>query len=155
MRCLMTKTHQQSLIPFDDAARESVEKLKPGAGVFVEIKKSRNVKFHRKFFTLLKLAYDIWEPEEKTYKGQPIAKSFDRFRKDITILAGHYNAVFCINGEVRLEAKSIAFDQCEEEEFEKVFKGVLDVVWNKILREANYRTPEDVENTVNQLLAYS
>jgi hypothetical protein len=151
----MTKTPQQALVPFDEAARESIGKLKPGAGVFVEIKRARNVAFHRKFFTLLNLAFDIWEPEAKTYKGQQLAKDFERFREDITILAGHYDAVYCINGEVKLKAKSIAFANCDEEEFERVYKGVLDVVWAKILKQANYQTPEDVDRVVNQLLAYS
>lgn len=156
MRLLMTKTPQQALVPFDAAARELIEKLKVGASVWVEVKRARNAKFHRKLFSLLNLAYDLWEPEAKTYKGQPIAKNFDGFRRDIIILAGHYEAVYSLNGDVRLDAKSIAFDKCDEDEFEEIYKGVLNVVWDKVLRQvAGYGTPEDVDRVVNQLLAYS
>ena len=155
MRLLMTKTQQQALVPFDDMAREAVAKLKPGAGVFVEMKRVRNIRFHRKFFALLNLAFELWEPEQKTWKGHALTKNFERFRDDITILAGHYEAVFDINGNVKLKPKSISFANCDEDEFERVYKGVLDVVWDKILKQANYESPEDVDRVVNQLLAYS
>ena len=35
----------------------------------------RNVKFHRKAFSLFKLAFDVWEPVTPLeYKGQPVER---------------------------------------------------------------------------------
>lgn len=46
-----------------DADRELISKLKYGATVHGDFKKMRNAKFHGKFFALLALAYDYWEPK--------------------------------------------------------------------------------------------
>lgn len=153
MRLLMTKANQ-ALMPFDEPSREALTKLKTGAGVWVEVTQARNLKFHRKLFGLLNLAFDLWEPVSKEWRGEPVRKHFDRFREDITILAGHYEAIFDINGQTKLKAKSISFANCTEEEFAQVYKGILDVVWRRILRHANYKTPEDVDRVVNQLLGF-
>ena len=69
-------------------------------------------------------------------------------------MAGHYDAVFSIDGYVRFTAKSISFARMDEGEFSKVYQAVLNVVWEKILRQANYKSPEEVEEIVNKLLAY-
>lgn len=156
MKCIFAKGQGNVLIPADPAAEQFIASLKLGNGASVEAKKARNVKFHRKFFALLQLAFDIWEPPgEKVWKGVPIRKDFERFREDITILSGHYDASYGLDGEVKLTAKSISFANCDEHEFESVYQAVLDVVWEKILREANFRSKAEVENVVNQLMAYS
>ncbi len=156
MKCVFAKGQGNVLIPADPAAEQFIASLKLGSGAAVEVKKARNIRFHRKFFALLQLAFDIWEPTgEKVWKGVPIRKDFERFREDITILAGHYDVSYALDGSVKLTAKSISFANCDEHEFESVYQAVLDVVWEKILREANFRSKAEVENVVNQLMAYS
>jgi len=51
------------LVGATDADRELISKLKYGATVHGDFKKMRNAKFHGKFFALLALAYDYWEPK--------------------------------------------------------------------------------------------
>lgn len=156
MKAVFAKGQGNVLIPADPAAERFIASLKLGGGASVEVKKARNIKFHRKFFSLLQLAFDVWEPTgQKVWKGVPIRKDFERFREDITILAGHYDVAYGLNGDVRLTAKSISFANCEEHEFEAVYQAVLDVVWDKILREANFRSKAEVERVVNQLMGYS
>lgn len=156
MRAVFAKGTGNVLIPADPAAEQFIASLKLGSGAAVETKKVRNVRFHRKFFSLLQLAFDMWEPPgDKTWKGVPIRKDFERFREDITILAGHYDVSYALDGSVKMTAKSISFANCDEFEFEKVYQSVLDVVWDKILRESNFRSKAEVENVVNQLMAYS
>lgn len=46
-----------------DADRELISKIKYGATVHGDFKKMRNAAFHGKFFALLALAYDYWEPK--------------------------------------------------------------------------------------------
>lgn len=154
MKCLMVKGGN-TLVPGDDAAREIVGKIKPGHGVWVDVKRPRNLPFHKKFFALLNLGFDHWEPEEKQYKGQPIQKDIRRFRGDTLILAGHYDAVFDINGNVKLTPKSISFASCDEDEFNRVYQSVLNVLWDRILRQANYKDKDEVENVVNQLMSFT
>lgn len=50
------------LIPATEADREVVEKLKLGQTMHGDFKKMRNPAFHRKFFALLDLAFEYWEP---------------------------------------------------------------------------------------------
>lgn len=156
MKVLVGKGRGLNLVPFDPQAEEFIGKLKSGEGAWVEVKKCRNPKFHRKFFALLNLAFEAWEPEEgaKEYRGQAIAKNFDRFREDVTILAGHYEATYNIRGDVRLRAKSIAFGSMDDFEFNDLYRDVFNVCWDMVLKKARYESPEQVEQILNNLLAF-
>ncbi len=86
--------------------------------------------FLRKFMALMRLGYDNWEPAlEETKWGIP-QKSFTRFRKDITVMAGYYELTVDINGEPKVEAKSIAFESMDEHEFSEVHEAALGVISN-------------------------
>jgi len=155
MDLVLVKTPAGALAPADEDARAVVGKLKAGQGVRATLRRVRNVKFHNKAFALFKLAFDVWEPMTPLeYKGLPVAKDFERFRKDITILAGFYKSVYNVRGEVRLEAESLSFAAMGEERFEAVYRAVLTVVWNRVLRSAGYASPEDVEDVVNELMRF-
>ena len=104
---VLVKTLNGALAPADEEARALIEKLKAGQGVRATIRRTRNIKFHRKAFALFKLAFDVWEPVTPLeYQGLPVAKDFDRFRKDMTILAGFYKAVYNARGEVSWRRKA-------------------------------------------------
>lgn len=140
MKVDVLKSPAGALIPASEEASDLLRKIKVGTALSVEIKRIRNYKFHKKMFALFKLAFDVWEPETpQTYKGEAVSKDFDRFRKDMTILAGFYKAVYNARGEVRLEAESLSFASMAEDRFEKVFRAVLNVVWNRVLRNAGAR----------------
>lgn len=156
MEALCLKTPSGSLAPADEAAREFIAKLKVGQAVKTEFKQLRNPKFHRKMFALFKLAFDSWEPEGEAneYKGQPIAKDFDRFRKDMTILAGYYTPVYNVRGEVRLEAESLSFGSMSEERFGELFKAILNVLWERVLKRYSYQDEAAVERVIEELLRF-
>lgn len=120
-----------------------------GWEVLIERHKKRNYKFHKKLFALLDIGFDAFEPPTQEYKGLPVQKNFKRFRKDVTIAAGFYEAVADINGNVRLEAKSISFAKMEENEFEQLYSKVADVLLQKVLK--NYTRP-DLDRVVNNIL---
>lgn len=145
-----------ALIPATDEDAEALRKVKAGAAVRVEVKQIRNYKFLQKWFTLAKYAFDIWSEtvEPQQYKGQPVKPSFDRFRKDLVILGGRFDAVYNARGEVRVEAKSISFANMSEDEFEKLYSDTIDVILQKIL--AGSRMTEDqLRNHVDNVLAYT
>jgi hypothetical protein len=126
--------------------------IKNGEIVSAEIKRPRNYEFHKKFFALLNYSYECWEPEELEYRGRPVGKDFDRFRKDIIILAGYYDVVTNIKGEVKAEAKSISFGKMEEEEFEKLYSDVINVILKHIL--TNY-SRDDIDVMISEIIGFS
>ena len=152
---VLVKTTGGALAPADDGARAFIEKIKAGQGVSATVRKARNVRFHRKMFALFKLAFDAWEPMTPLeYKGLPVSKDFDRFRKDMTILAGFYKAVYNARGEVRLEAESLSFGSMDEERFNLVYRAVLSVIWDRVLRSVGYASKEQVDGVVEELLRF-
>ena len=148
---VLTKAAGGALVPIDQQAIDFLSKLKTGAGVTVEIKRHRNPAHHRKFFALLNLAYDAWEPTEATYKGEVVGKNFVQFRNDITVMAGHYERAINLRGEVRLTAKSISFASMEQDEFDALYSATVNVILAKIL--TNY-TRDDIDNVVAQILGF-
>lgn len=127
---------------------------KPGQTVTADIKVPRNNKFHRKYFALIKLAFDQWEPPmDHQFKGQPIEKDLDHFRHDVTIMAGFYTPVWNIKGEMRIEPKSISFDSMTEESFETLYNRTIDVLLKMVLAERGF-TKESVDELVGQLLNF-
>ena len=100
--------HQNLLMPASLQDQELLGGIKAGQGVTVTLKKKRHIQFHRKYFALLNLGFEAWEISDNEYKGRQVEKNFDRFRKDVSILAGFYTPVTNIKGETRLEAKCTA-----------------------------------------------
>lgn len=147
----LTKTAGGALIPNDPQAADYISKLKLGGSITASVRKQRNPAFHRKFFALLNLAFDAWEPGIKEHRGIKVQKNFDRFRKDVVISAGFYDVVANIKGEVRAEAKSINFGSMDEEEFSELYAKVVEIVLNQIL--TNY-TREDLDNVIEQILQF-
>ena len=141
----------QALIPACDEARRIVAKAKAGQRVDCDVSFPRNVRFHRKFFAMLNLGYDAWEPDGLKYKGEAVQKSFERFRHDVLILAGYYEPVYCVNGKTRLLAKSISFGRMSEDEFEEVYSRVADVILQKILTKY---TRDDLDIVVEQMMGF-
>lgn len=106
--------------------------MAPGELAEVAAVVPRNPKFHRKFFALLNLGYEAWNPG-LMHDGQPVEKSFEQFREDITILAGHYVQTWTLDGEMILRAKSISFASMDDAEFERVYSAVADVLLHRVL----------------------
>lgn len=147
---MLTKV-SQGFIPAFESDREAMARIKQGAIVRCAIVQPRNVKFHRKFFALLNLAFDSWEPPDAEFRGMPVQKNFDRFRKDVVIAAGWYDVVANLKGEVRAEARSISFAKMDEEEFSRLYNAVANVILQKVL--TNY-TRDDLDRVVEQILSF-
>jgi len=148
----LMKLQGNVLIPHDPDSIAMVESLKIGALIGADFKKTRNPQFHKKYMVLLTFAYEQWEPAEIVYKEQVAEKNFDKFRKDIAILAGYGYPVINIKGEVRYEAKSISFANMDENEFAGLYSNTINVIMKHIL--TRY-TKEDLDDVVFQLLNFS
>ena len=141
----------QVLIPATPSDEEKIASIKNGKFIEADIKQKRNILFHRKFFAMLNIGFEAFEPDQKDYKGQIAVKNFDRFRKDAIILAGFYDATYDIQGNLKLEAHSISFGKMSEDEFNRVYNACCNVLLQKVLH--NY-TREDLDSVVEQLTRF-
>lgn len=140
------------LMPGDEDCREWFGKQKHGATIRGNMVVPRNVKFHRKFFAMLNAAYDNWDkPEIETPIGL-LRCTFDKFRKDVTILAGYHEAVVNTKGDFKYIAKSISFGRMKEDEFDRLYNDVLNVILAKFL--GNW-TGADMDKVVDEMLGFA
>ena len=128
----------------------ALDRFKIGDVMKVKPVMVRNPKFMKKFFALLNVGFDSFEPVTE-HKGQVIQKNYERFRKDVTIMAGFYTVTVDINGAPKYEADSISFANMDEGTFEDLYSKVANVILEKVL--TNY-TRDDLDNTVNQILGF-
>lgn len=124
------------LVPDREEDAEALKRFKLGDVVKADVVYPRNLRFFRKWFALVKVAFGLWEETgiRAEYKGQEILPNFDKFRKDVTILAGYAHPVLNVNGELRLEADSIAFGNMSEETFEKLYAATLTAIVHRIMK---------------------
>ena len=119
MEILVVRTINNLLKPAFDEDLDSFKKL-PKEGYFeIKYTKRRNVKFHRKFFVLIKIAYE----NQSDYRIK------EDLRTDLIIASGHYDEkISKITGEVYKKAKSISFINMDESEFNEIYNDVKEVV---------------------------
>ena len=156
MELLLTKTASGALVPVDDEQAEKLRKVKLGQVVRCEITQMRNGGFHRKWFSLARLAFDLWSETmpAQEYNGRPVMPNFDRFRRDLTILAGHAHPVWNVRGELRVEADSLKWAEMDEETFEKLFSATIDVILRSVLPNSGL-TPERLRQMAERVVEYA
>lgn len=122
------------LLPACEEAIEWLRKKRGGALILVEPREPRNGGFFKKWFALVEMAYSYWADAAETleFKGQPVRPSFTRFRKDVTILCGYYEAVTNLRGEIRIEAASISWASMDENTFGKLYDATIAVLLSKV-----------------------
>ena len=115
---------------YDDDYEEK-RKLKIGEKYSVEIKKARNVQFHRLYFALINCAWEyLNEAQSEFFHNNKTV-----FRKSLEVSAGHCDKVFSFKLKDWVDIpKSISFDKMSEFEFRELYERVKDVIFNTILR---------------------
>lgn len=131
---LLFQKGSTGLVPACEEASQWLSKKKLGATILVEPREMRNGAFFKKWWALVKLGYDHWSEFAVTieYRGKPVLPNFERFRKDVTILAGFYHAVVNLKGEVRIEADSLKWASMSEETFTKLYDATIQVFLTRI-----------------------
>lgn len=131
-----------------------LKNLEAGELCEIDVKLPRNSKYHRKYFALLTLGFEHWDAgrKHKSYKGVEVQKNFDRFREDITVLAGYYDQVFGIDGKMKLVAKSISFGSMQQDEFEQLYSATINVLLDKVF--TKYARRAEVEEVIEQLMRF-
>jgi len=135
-----------SLIPNDDFDAERMTKYKTGGVYEVDIKLVRNPQFLAKAMVFFHFCEDHWDGE-KVHEYVSSKEQFDRFRKDLTILAGFYIQTTRLDGSLRTEAQSLAFGSMTEETFQECYLALTKAAMKHIFKTAD-------DNTYNQLISF-
>ena len=99
----------------DDKLKAS--KLMQGETYEIEIRKSRNIKFHRKYFALLNM----------TLENQEIFNNLEELRYYLIMKAGYYKKVDTGTG-IMYYPKSISFANMDQIEFDELYSKTIDVI---------------------------
>lgn len=156
---LLFQKGSTGLVSACQEATDWLSKKKLGATILVEPREMRNGAFFRKYWALVKLGFDYWSevaaPIE--YRGQPVLPEFDRFRKDVTILAGFYHPVVNLKGEVRIEAESLKWASMTEETFAKLYDATIQVLLAKVFngRVCKHWTEQQLRDVAAQVLEFA
>ena len=142
----MLKCRGGTLIPSSDLDVDKMSRLKSGDIYPVTFKLSRNPRFHGKVFAFFNFCFDHWDGSQVLEHGSQQAQ-FDRFRKDLTILAGYYEQSVRLNGDIRTEAKSLSFGGMEQEEFEQCYIALTNAACKHIFHTTD-------EATYNKLIGF-
>jgi hypothetical protein len=158
MELLFTKS-TSGLIPACEEAADWLKKKKLGATILVDSHEIRNGRFFRKWWALVKVGFDYWSESAATieYRGQPVLPEFDRFRKDVTILAGFYYPVVNLKGEVRIEAQSLKWSKMSEETFTKLYDATIQVLLQKVFNGKTCKkwTESELRSVTDQIVSFA
>ena len=146
MKIEMIKQPGGLLVPAHDMELEKLNKFKTGGQYAVDIKLSRNPAFLRKVMVFFHFCFDNWSGE-KVHEFCSEPEQFDRFRKDLTILAGFYVQSVRLDGTLRTEAESLAFANMKEERFQECYLALIRAAIKHIFQGVDV-------NVENQLMAF-
>ncbi len=136
MTTLYLRKVGNGFVPDTEKDHEACKRFRMGQVVKAEVTVPRNLAFFRKWWALVQVGFELWEETgvRAQWKGEEVRPDFERFRKDVTILAGFGRPVVNLNGEVRYEAESISFGGMDEERFEALYTATLTTIVQKVMR---------------------
>lgn len=147
MEISMVKGANGVFVPAFERDLPRLTKFKNGEMYAFNIKLSRNPSFHRKMFAFFKFCFDHWCANKAGLENMDEHSQFDRFRKDLTILAGFYEQTVRLDGSVRTEAKSLSYADMEQDEFESCYHAIVNAALKHIFRGCS-------DITENRLLSF-
>lgn len=136
MSIMLARRADGAFVPVDHEGARLLSQLRPGEGI--EAVRAIDVRLHRKLLVLLRFAFDHWDSPLEQHQGEPVQRNFTRFRRDIAILAGHYDRIFHEDGSFTLVARSLAFEEIEDQdELSALYEGVMMIVTGHVLHHYN------------------
>ncbi|WP_140919049.1 DUF1367 family protein [Limnobaculum xujianqingii] len=148
MQIEMVKGAGGVFVPVDDMTAGKLTKFKNGEVYPVEVKLVRNPQFHRKVFAFFQFCFKHWSGEKADLEFMDESAQFNTFRKNLTVLAGYKDITYTIDGRMRVEAKSLAYGNMEQPEFEECYSALINAAIKHI-----FGNTKD-QNVINQLYSY-
>jgi hypothetical protein len=129
----------QGLSPVDQFNWEQLvgDRIKVGDDVKCKVTKSRNLKFHMKFFAMLRATFDMQDEFE----------TMPQWRAVVTVGSGHCDLVPGTDGRPVAIPKSIAFHQMDETEFNRVYQDALTFICGRYVDDSPERLATILEFT--------
>ena len=152
MKAYLLKT-LSGLMPADPESQKWYDKLKHGMAVSVEAHTIRNYCFMKKYFALLRVGFDNWEPPYIESQKTRSMKNFEYFRGRIAILCGYYEEVIDFNGKTTFIPDSISFAKMKAPEFQNLYSNTIDIFLKNIYPQDI--TAEELDETVNRYLGFA
>lgn len=127
----------EGLIPLYDSDLDEKKRLKIGTDVEVEVKKARNIKFHKKFFGLLRLVLDNMPNWQKKHYEIYNEESFLlQIKEDLKLFKE------CRGG--RKEYISISFEAMDEYTFSRFYNIVTNLMVAKYIHASDNDIEEEI-----------
>lgn len=124
MKTILCK-HGSSLVAEDSDALDALAKIKDGSLVLVEVRRKRNLQHNRLYFALIKLVHENMESERYPTP--------DTLHEAIKVACGLRTEFVLPNGTVGFIPGSINFGVMTQDEFEKFYNRVCDIVCQHFL----------------------
>ena len=135
----------------EDAA--ALRKLMPyGTPVEVIIRIGDDNQLRRRWFALLRFAFDFYEPAALPNGIVPLP-NFNRFRKELTIMAGYYTQKYTPEGSVFVDAQSTAVGEMSAEDFADLYRKTNQLLIDRVLAAKGF-DQATVDRAVDALLRY-
>ena len=119
MKLWLIKT-DKGFLPLYDIDKDVADKIPLMEENLFEIKRVRNSKHHRKYFSMVKMCFD----------NQDEFSEIDTFRKVNEMRAGYYEIVNTDKGVMHWP-KSIAFEKLDQTDFEELYNKFWAVMFER------------------------
>jgi hypothetical protein len=141
MTRFLAHKHLGSLRPVDTNGEDALRGIGNGELIEVEIKRRRNIKFHRKYFALITL---VWENMD-----QERYPTIEDLHAALKIAAGLRTRIELPDGTLGFIPGSIAFHKMDQGAFDRFFNRVCDLVAKHFLPGV---TSEELRHEVETLI---
>lgn len=136
------------LVPASEREAERMIRFQNGGQYTIEIKTARNPAFQRKMFAFLGFCFEHWSADNAGLQFADEATQFDTFRRNLTVLAGFRETSYTIDGRIRVEAKSLAYGNMEDDEFGRCYHAMINAAIEHVFKGC------DREDTWNRLIEF-
>lgn len=131
-----------SLVPEDQEAQDVMGKIKHGNLVHVEIKRTRNLKHHKKYWALINL---VFENQERYASPKQIHNALKE-------AAGLYEVQQKLNGQPMPVLSSTSFEDMDQTAFAKYYNQCCDILAKTFLPGV---TKDDLRREVEEIIGAS
>lgn len=131
----VVKTPDNRLVAADHESEIWLESaVRAGETLRVYVKHERRGFTLRRFFKMLWIGYEQYEPPAIEYCGLPVQFTPEMFRHELLKAAGCYDVYATFDGKIQLVPWSLAYDQCDEPRMLLIHSRCHSVLLDRIVR---------------------
>ncbi len=130
------------LLPENEEATAVLNNYKAGSYLLADIKAPRNLKFHRKYFKMLR----------NVVFNQEIYPNTTTLLHDLKLWLGLYRLLVTPAGKPIYDPKSISFAKMDNNSFGKFYQESIDAIMRHVLPQIE--CPNEMNNQMNMLLDF-